>query len=772
MLGTLGDADPPLQLNSLLHPTLVARTQYWIAVQGDAGNSDAIAWYLNTAADNSPEATSSNRGATWFAPSAETPGAYQVNVTVPEPGSLVLITVAGLWLALLRRRRVRPPAGVFALRTLAGIVGVVCGTALCSGAALWSPLVNLAPGGAGVMIQLTDGTVMIQNGASQNWMRLTPDSNGSYIQGTWTANPIAPMKLSRLYFTAQVLQSGKVWVLGGEYSGPFLDANITPLAEIWDPVANVWSPAAPYPAEAGSLHCGSRTVTSNVFETSSSVLSGIYSTAHLQVGWAVNGSGIPAGTLITSIDSDTQVHISQPATLSAVSRLTFTGQALACFGDDPTMLLPNGDILAGNTFNNSVAVYSVATDSWSFAGSKYYTDSSDEEGWLKLSSDKILTYDVFRTIGTGNGYAELFDPVSQVWSGVSPADNTASGSLPVLSSSRLGYELGPALRLLDGRAFQIGANEHTALYSEATNSWVAGPDILGTLTNSQGQTQAPFGADDAPAALLPSGHVLLAADAGPAALATSGDVVLGSNIIANLPSTAGVQVNWNVTGMLGGLPVISGAVTSVDSATQVHVSRAATATATGLKVTIGGSFSAPTQIFDFDPNANTISPLSPPIPDASLSFRPSFVTRMLVLPTGQLLFSDSSSRLYVYTSDDPIDPAVRPVVTGVAYQGAGRFALTGLQLNGQSAGASYGDDVQNDENYPIVRLSNAGGNVFYCRTTDWSSTGVGAGTGPETVNFQLHPSVVPGNYALVVSGAGISSQPAFIHITESEINGQ
>jgi len=47
----------------------------------------------------------------------------------------------------------------------------------------------MAPGGAGVMLQLTDGTIMVQNGSSANWMRLTPDAAGSYINGVWTLKP-------------------------------------------------------------------------------------------------------------------------------------------------------------------------------------------------------------------------------------------------------------------------------------------------------------------------------------------------------------------------------------------------------------------------------------------------------------------------------------------------------------------------------------------------------------------------------------------------------
>lgn len=76
-----------------------------------------------------------------------------------------------------------------------------------------------------------------------------------------------------------------------------------------------------------------------------------------------------------------------------------------------------------------------------------------------------------------------------------------------------------------------------------------------------------------------------------------------------------------------------------------------------------------------------------------------------------------------------------------------------------------------DSNYPIIRMTNAAGNVFYARSSNWSSI-VEGGTTPETVNFTLNPGVTPGDYSLVVSGAGISSSPVTIHITGDEVAGQ
>ncbi len=629
------------------------------------------------------------------------------------------------------------------------------------------------------MMLLTDGTVMVQQNydlqgnISAGWMRLTPDIHGSYINGIWTANPINPMSFPRLYFASQVLPDGRVWILGGEYTGPYLDSSWGSSGEIWDPVANSWSPIPHYPNQVGG--CFPIDITSNANITAgSNVVTGIYSTDRLLPGWTVSGPGIPKGATITSVDSPTQVHISAKATATGNEVLTFAGTPAACFGDDPSILIPGGNILAGNLLAGSTYKYSIATNSWSFAANKVYDESSDEEGWTKLPDNTVLNYDLFQSVFAGAGYAEIYNPASDSWSSISPADGTANGTLPVLSSPDLGYELGPVLRLQDGRVIVIGANNLTALYTPSANTWAAGPHIEGTLSNPFGTISAAFGADDAAAALLPNGHVILAADAGPNPITSHGNTTKGSDVITNIPSTAGLQVGWAVAQADGKNDVIppGTSIDSVDSATQIHISNKALATTKDLGLVFGGIFSTPTEVFDFNPNAGTITPVSPALSDPNLPTIPAYVTRMLVLPTGQLLFSDSSNQLWIYASDGAPNPSLRPVINNVAYNGKGLFTLTGKQLNGQSDGSAYGDDVQSDENYPIVRLVNSSGNVYYCRTTNWSSTAVAGGSTPETVNFTLNRSVKPGNYSLIVSGAGISSFPLAINITQAEVNGQ
>ncbi len=114
-----------------------------------------------------------------------------------------------------------------------------------NGQGTWTPVTNspVTPN-AGVTLLLSDGTIMCKNydGGTygMGWDRLTPDSTGSYINGTWS--DMAPMYYDRLYFGSQVLKSGKVYVSGGEYGSGFNNA------EVYDPVAGSWTTVPPLTA--------------------------------------------------------------------------------------------------------------------------------------------------------------------------------------------------------------------------------------------------------------------------------------------------------------------------------------------------------------------------------------------------------------------------------------------------------------------------------------------------------------------------------------------
>ena len=177
----------------------------------------------------------------------------------------------------------------------------------------------------------------------------------------------------------------------------------------------------------------------------------------------------------------------------------------ANFGDDPAMLLPNGNILAGYVFGPQTYIYNVTNNTWSQTGTKQNNDASDEEGWVKLPDSSILSYNVFSNTGNEPGQAQRYIPSTGQW--------VNTGTVPVALSNTKEYELGPSALLPNGKVIYIGAAQitnglaNTAIFDPTgeTNTgggtWTAGPTIPGGYV-----------ADDAAGVLLPNGQFIFTAD--------------------------------------------------------------------------------------------------------------------------------------------------------------------------------------------------------------------------------------------------------------------
>src|ERR1700730_14810679 len=101
----------------------------------------------------------------------------------------------------------------------------------------WKPLVSQPTFNTSTMILLTDGRVMVQEEGTPHWHALSPDANGSYLDGSWST--LADMSFWRRYYSSGVLKDGRVFVCGGEQSGDTGDSN---KGEIYDPVKDTWKP--------------------------------------------------------------------------------------------------------------------------------------------------------------------------------------------------------------------------------------------------------------------------------------------------------------------------------------------------------------------------------------------------------------------------------------------------------------------------------------------------------------------------------------------------
>jgi len=104
-------------------------------------------------------------------------------------------------------------------------------------------LVHQPPNGAYLPFLLTDGTVMFQGNNSATWSKLTPDSSGSYLNGTWSQLASLPSGYSPDDFASAVLADGRLVIIGGEYN--FGNFTLTNLGAIYDPVANTWTSLQP-----------------------------------------------------------------------------------------------------------------------------------------------------------------------------------------------------------------------------------------------------------------------------------------------------------------------------------------------------------------------------------------------------------------------------------------------------------------------------------------------------------------------------------------------
>ncbi|MEO8752307.1 MAG: kelch repeat-containing protein [Casimicrobiaceae bacterium] len=373
--------------------------------------------------------------------------------------------------------------------------------------------------------------------------------------------------------------------------------------------------------------------------------------------------------------------------------------------------------------------------------------------------------------GTGGPHAEIYDPATNVWTLIDPPAalwNTASDNF-VDSMADV---------LEDGRVLIMPVDPHSfgipLLYNPATNTWAN----AGKLKHNVGsQSEATW-------VKLPD-HSILSIDPFDV---KSQRYFESTNTWLN-DSVVPVALYDTIVGEIGGavlLPTGNAFFLGASGHTALYAPTGTTAVgtwtagpdfpnlqgtpdapcamlvdgkvlcATSHVPTSGNPFPSPTSFYEYDANANSFTQVNGPT--GTTDNTAAFPTAMLCLPDGKVLYSHMGNDLYAYTPTGAPIAAGKPVITGITPNGVGSWHLDGLGLNGISQGASYGDDLQLNSNYPIVRLT-SGANVWYLRSHHWSSTGVMTGAAPVSTEFDVPSSVPAGNYSLVVVANGIASDP-------------
>jgi hypothetical protein len=308
----------------------------------------------------------------------------------------------------------------------------------------------------------------------------------------------------------------------------------------------------------------------------------------------------------------------------------------------------------------------------------------------------------------------LLNPTTLTW--------TSTGTGKADSNSEEGWTLLP-----NGKVLTVDTQNGTEseLYDPSTGKWSLGGSTVVPLTNSCGGGIVP---EIGPAVLRPDGTVFAVGANGNTAIYNSSEGTWSKGPIFS----SGLGVADGPAAILPDGNVLVGAspINPCFSSRGIH-------------------------FFEFNGTTLSAVPAPPNAPNDN-----TFYTRMLVLPSGQVLFTDGTSDVEIYTPAGSAKSSWAPTITSyptIVTRGVG-YTIEGTQFNGLSQGAAYGDDAQSATNFPMVRMRNtATGHEYYARTKDFSTMGVATGNKLVSAKFVPPTFMETGPASMVVVANGIKS---------------
>ena len=268
---------------------------------------------------------------------------------------------------------------------------------------------DLGPGGASNPILLTDGSVIIQNAnpfgaADGEIFKLTPDINGSYINGTWTQ--LATMPYVEAAPSQAVLPNGEVLIEGGEFSGYEEYFTLTNQGAIYDPVTDIWTSVPPPPFFV-DLYPPRAAFAPNPIGDAPNVV-------------------LPNGAFMIGDKMSRQAALFDLATFSWTETGTNTKSDMN--DEEGWTLLPSGEVLTVDCYTDyyfgvvpppypsnptNSEIYNPATDSWSSAGSTIHTLT---DPYLSETGPGVLRPDGTVFAVGSEGYTSIYHAIQKNWS--------------------------------------------------------------------------------------------------------------------------------------------------------------------------------------------------------------------------------------------------------------------------------------------------------------------------------------------------------------------
>jgi hypothetical protein len=390
-------------------------------------------------------------------------------------------------------------------------------------------------------------------------------------------------------------------------------------------------------------------------------------------------------------------------------------------------VLPDGRvIIEGGEYNflqpvwtNLGAIYNPLTDTWTMV--------NPPAGWSTIGDAQgvVLSNGTFMQANCCTPETALLNPTSLTWT------PTGTGKFDV--NDEEGWTLLPNRNVLtvDAYVFQYDAKGmNSEIYNPTSGSWSSAGSTIAQLWDSAakcgGKNHASF--EVGPAVLRPDGTVFY-----------TGANRCGAGHTAIYNSNTG---NWTPG------PDFPDSLDIADGPAALEPNGKV------LMMASPGIFNTGSRFFEWD--GSSLAEVSP-APNASNDS--SFYGNFVVLPTGQILFTDFFF-VSVYNPSGTYNPAWAPQIqsapTHVA-PGGSSYVISGFRFNGMSEGAAYGDDQQSATNFPLVRITNnRTGHVFYSRTHDHSSMAV-ASSDLVSTHFDVPVTEERGPSQLVVVANGIPS---------------
>jgi len=400
----------------------------------------------------------------------------------------------------------------------------------------------------------------------------------------------------------------------------------------------------------------------------------------------------------------------------AHSRLYYASAVLA----DGRVFVAGGEYSDAGSDTNTAEIYDPVLNTW--------TSIASPPGWNQIGDAPCAVLPDGRVLlgSIGSPQTAIYDPSTNTWTASAQKND---------NSSEETWTLLPDETVLTAECSNHPKSEK---YVAAADKWVNAGNIPVDLVQASS-------IEIGPAILLPNGRVFATGASGHTA-------IYAPPTIANQPGTWTAGPDFPKDG--------NGNLMEAKDAPACLMTNGRVLCVAG-PAAEGGSFPGPTSFFEFDGAALT------PVPNPPNNGGPPFVGRMLLIPTGQVLFATGSTQIFAYTPNGAGDPAWAPHVTSfpATMESGHSYSLQGRQLNGLSQAVSYGDDCSCATNYPLVRIKHlASGKVYFCRTFNHTTMGVATGTSIQGTTFKVPFGAPVGESELAVIANGIASNVCAVNV--------